>query len=555
MGYQNFFATRLATDIGTSDTTITLETPPTETSGRLVLEARNPTQKEIIKYSGVSGNQITGVLRGQGGTSAKTHVKNSLVEMNMTAEDIQDLYDAFDAYAETAGDGWLPLLNAPTVATGYNKGNRSFEMTYPGIDLTTVLSPGMRLKVTRDTAAPTQCVDLEASSSQYASKSSPTGIAFTDDFTCEAWIKLESYATGVIVARGAAVSGGFNMYMNSSGQIVISAWNSTEEKATSYQSVPLNRWSHIAASMNMSGNSFAIYIDGVSVPLTSTGSLSTLVQTGDLYVGRNVAGNYFNGKITDVRVWSTVRNATEIRDNMNQQLVGSETNLVAYFKLNGDFNDSTANANHLTASGGATATDTDNPFHDTEYAIVTKVALDGSDTDVTVFTGTDHTIPNDTLTNPYYSTQSVPFGFPRGRDKWTIEALGFTGSEALSNDTFVNAVGGSISVPVGSWVLEHQGSFSVDSDVAVSAWVGGGLSTAPTSVSDSRMIAGQLIRTSSGSPSYLYSHKSNNISVSATTTYYLIVGISSLSGSASAGPVSGQNLMGQFIVKAECAYL
>lgn len=90
MGYQNFFATKLYTDIGASDTTITLDQAPTETSGRLVLEARNPTQREIIKYSGVSGNQITGVLRGQGDTTAKTHVKGSLVEMNVTAEDLDD---------------------------------------------------------------------------------------------------------------------------------------------------------------------------------------------------------------------------------------------------------------------------------------------------------------------------------------------------------------------------------------------------------------------------------------------------------------------------------
>lgn len=90
MAYQNFFATRLGTDIGANDTAITLETIPTATSGRLVLEARNPTQREIIKYTGISGNQITGVTRGQGGTTAKGHLKNSLVEMNVTAEDLGD---------------------------------------------------------------------------------------------------------------------------------------------------------------------------------------------------------------------------------------------------------------------------------------------------------------------------------------------------------------------------------------------------------------------------------------------------------------------------------
>lgn len=90
MGYQNFFATRLFTDIGAADTTITLENPPTPTSGRLTLEARNTSKREIISYTGVSGNDITGVTRGVGGTTATTHQKNALVEMNVTAEDLTD---------------------------------------------------------------------------------------------------------------------------------------------------------------------------------------------------------------------------------------------------------------------------------------------------------------------------------------------------------------------------------------------------------------------------------------------------------------------------------
>ena len=88
MGYQNFFATRLFTDIGAADTTITLENPPTPTSGRLVLEARNTSKREIISYTGVSGNDITGVTRGVGGTSATDHAKNSLVELYVVAEDL-----------------------------------------------------------------------------------------------------------------------------------------------------------------------------------------------------------------------------------------------------------------------------------------------------------------------------------------------------------------------------------------------------------------------------------------------------------------------------------
>lgn len=145
MGYQNFFATRLATEIGAADTVITLENVPGETEGKLVLEARNPTQREIITYTGISGNQITGVVRGYGGTTAKPHLKNALVEMNLTAEDLQELYDLFDTGSvqingakllpgsvtankldfttfpkqeSTTDDGNTPITSATPVSTG-----------------------------------------------------------------------------------------------------------------------------------------------------------------------------------------------------------------------------------------------------------------------------------------------------------------------------------------------------------------------------------------------------------------------------------------------------
>ena len=93
----------------------------------MVLEARNPTQREIIKYTGVSGNQLTGVTRGQDGTSAKSHLKNALVEMNLTAADIQDLYDAFASFASSATD-WRTSVTAVTGVV-YN-GNRSYTLTF-----------------------------------------------------------------------------------------------------------------------------------------------------------------------------------------------------------------------------------------------------------------------------------------------------------------------------------------------------------------------------------------------------------------------------------------
>jgi hypothetical protein len=146
MAYQNFFAAKLYTDIGAGDVTITLDTAPTATSGRMVLEARNPTQREVIKYTGVAGNQLTGVTRGQGGTTAKSHLKGALIEMNLTSEDIQDLYDQWAAFIATNGSGWFQDSVAPVFVSGSQLGVYNLKLNG---DKTSVLDVGMKVKIPR----------------------------------------------------------------------------------------------------------------------------------------------------------------------------------------------------------------------------------------------------------------------------------------------------------------------------------------------------------------------------------------------------------------------
>lgn len=420
-------------------------------------------------------------------------------------------------------DGWnsLSSLSTFTVATGYNNGNKSYTVN-SSADLTSVLSPGMRFKVNRGTTPPTQCADLEADSSQYASKTTPSGITFTDDFTCEGWINLESYPSvaSVIVSRITGTTG-WQLYVDVTGVIVISAFNSTEEKAVSTQSVPLNKWVHVAASADLSGNNFAIYLNGVSIPLTSTGSLSALVQGGDLMVGKSGKGAYYvDGKIADVRVWSVVRTQTQIRDNMNQQLVGNETNLVAYFKLNGDWNDSTSNANNMTASGGPSFV-TDNPMKATEYGIITKV----TSTQITVFTGTDYNIPNGTLSSPYYSTQKVPYGFPTSADKWTLEFYYGAGlsKTSASADTWYNIGSASIIIPIGAWSVDYFFNLTAAVSSGTFAYLQAALSTSSSSPVDLRLTSRtQSMATASTTQNQAPVVARADISVSTETTYYIL---------------------------------
>ena len=146
-----------------------------------------------------------------GGTSAVSHLAGSLVRMNVVAEHFEALQDgtAFAVGgigASPYADGWTPLLGVTPNTVTYN-GNRTYDLVFNSTDLTDQLSPGMKLQLTRTVAAPDQCADLEAGSSQYFSKSSPNGMSFTDDFTCMAWIKLESYVQCSIASRYNGTSG------------------------------------------------------------------------------------------------------------------------------------------------------------------------------------------------------------------------------------------------------------------------------------------------------------------------------------------------------------
>lgn len=451
--------------------------------------------------------------------------------------------------------GWRALPASLTYNTA--NGNREYVLD-SSANLTGVLSPGARLKLSRGTAAPTQCTDLEASSSQYANNTSPSGLVFTDDFTVEAWIKLESYAAGDILARrDGAPTAGWVFRVVASGQVdLFAGTGGAFDEVTSYQSVPLGRWVHVAASLNMSAGTAAVWIDGVEVPSAYTNSAATsLTQTGDLAIGRagSSGTEYFDGKISDVRLWGVVKTAAQIRASMNKQLAGNETNLLGYWKLAGNFNDSQTNgtANNLTAQNSAAATNSDNPMQNTEYAIITKVTA----SQLTVFTGTDHNIPDLTLSTPYYSTQRAPLGFPAGKEKWrlqTITKLTYAQTSPVQNTWYHTNMGSiQLYLPIGAWKLRYEtpyGAYRSGTSIAHSVT----LSTANNSESHPEFTGNTVVEGANATIStYNTLQRSNSVSQEASGLWY--ANYRTESPSASALQLNGA--ISPTIVTAECEYV
>lgn len=313
----------------------------------------------------------------------------------------------------------------------------------------------MKLRFTRGTTPPTQCADLESTSSQYASKTSPAGITFTDDFTVGAWVKLESYGTSrTIVSRYDGTSGWvmrIGALGATDGRVQIMGINggaANYSASVSLQAVPLGRWVHIAAVLDMSTFTTAaspIYIDGTSVAVAVVrgGTNPTaLVQAGNLQVGAANSTDFFDGELDEVWIENTKLTQTQICDRMCQQFTpGAGT--VGYWKLDGNFNDSSANANNLTASGGATATTVDNPMNAKEHAVIASV----TSTTVTVQTGPNSMIPNMTLSSPVYSLMENPWGLPGGLGRNRVIGHALLGNTYSSSSTAVGQIPG-LSVPV-----------------------------------------------------------------------------------------------------------
>lgn len=330
-------------------------------------------------------------------------------------------------------DGWESLGYAPTTITAL--GNRSYTVVIPSVDTTTATSPGQRLKLPRTVTAPTGSITLNGTT-QYANKTSPAGMTFTDDFTVSAWVKMTSYAAAGIASRFNGTSG-WSLQTNSSGQLSLIGYNASggnSSLVTAYQSLPLNKWVHVAAQLDMSTftattTTSYVMIDGVNVPasVSRTGTNPTaLVQAGNLEVGSVNAGGFFPGQIAQVAIYSAKVTQATILASMNQTLTGSETSLVSAYKLDqaSGLNDLSANANNLTAQGSPSYSTTQTPFTNsvtgtsvtagtTNYGIIMAQTF-STNTTYTIQIPEGETLPTTGgIGTVSYSTQKTPYGFPQ----------------------------------------------------------------------------------------------------------------------------------------------
>lgn len=433
--------------------------------------------------------------------------------------------------------GWLPSIYTPNTITA--NGNRSYDLVFNGTDLTDTISEGMRIRTARTVAAPSQCATFDGTN-DYFSKSSPAGMTFTDDFVVSAWVKLSAYQQGMIASRFNGTSGWY-LRVDGSGFVELTGLNggaSNYSYVRSYQSIPLNKWVHITAQLDMSTfeattTKSYVMIDGVDVP-AQVGRAGTnptaLVQAGNLEIGSYNGGSLpFAGKIAQVAIYSAKVTQATILASMNQGLTGSETSLVSAYSLSNSLEDLSANNNDLTANGGVLATTADSPFGNSgvsttlDYGIVMAKSF-STNTTLTVQVPEGCTIPTSGgVSAVAYSTQKSPFGFVGDKGRWYIVCLNKTFNQQASPvvDTWYNTGALILHLPAGNWSTSYTAQVYVDRAAAGGVSIVSTLSTSASSETDARFsIRSEGYSVVAVGPSHSVR---GEITTTVLTGYYLLI--------------------------------
>ena len=559
-GWQNKFSTTLSSGITASDTTIPLTSLPTPSEGFLVIEPDSSTNWEVIYYTSKTGSAVvcTSVAsgRGQDDSTAQSHSAGATVRMDTTAGMFEVLQNMSAMTPGSAGgtafaSGWTLIPSTVPNTVTYN-GNRSYTCVVNSTDLTSYISAGMRVRTTRTVAAPTQCTSLNGTT-QYYSKTSPAGMTFTNNPTFSAWIKVSSYLTSyampIINRRNAGTSSGFSFgLLAGTGQpYIIGLSGGSFRQYSAYQSIPLNKWVHLAATMDMNANTSSFYIDGVLVPSALTnnsGTPTSLTQAGNLEIGANsgVANEFFPGKIAQAAIFSAALSASTIQGYYSQGLSGSETSLISAYSFNNSINDlNTTNANNLTANGSAVATNADSPFggqadgtisSTLDYGIITKISY-STNTTMTVQVPEGCTIPTTGGVSALsYSIQKAPYGMPVQRSKWRITSVTLA-QESIGIGAIAQWYGSNskLNIPVGEYKLSLQGQFQQTSTVSGtrSAWII--LDSNPTNNTYRFPISIRMYVTPSSTSVVQSSYTEDYVNISTPTTYTVYGGIDAATGS------------------------
>ncbi len=162
-------------------------------------------------------------------------------------------------------------------------------------------------------------------------------IANSTTFSMTGWFYTDKYAYGQGMMGVRGTNAGFYMIQLDNGKIECRFSNSAgtlyEYVAPTYTIVP-EKWQHFA--WVFTGTKVQLYLDGVlKGSKTATGKITA--TNVSFAIGKSILSGFnfvYGGRADEVTLWKKALTPAEITDMMANELTGTETDLVLYYKMN-----------------------------------------------------------------------------------------------------------------------------------------------------------------------------------------------------------------------------
>jgi protocadherin Fat 4 len=350
-------------------------------------------------------------------------------------------------------------------------------------------------------------------SSQLISVADSNSLDESNTFTISAWIRptVNDSNWRTIVNKGPDNAGGNYWFGIRQSQLEVYI------AGTGYDSnftVPVNTWSHVAATFNNSTDTLVIYSNGTVVYTNTSATATPGTNTDPLYIGRSALNNeWWQGSLDEVRFQRSIESENEIRADYRVQnspgtyvTLASEEGAPVITSNGGGTSASINSGENQTSVTTVTATDPGTPLQTLTYSIsggvdAARFTINSSSGVLTFVTPPNFESPTDTGSNNVYDvivqvsdgtltdTQSIAVTITNVNEVPTavvdaataVEAGGLNNGTAgtnpsgnvLTNDTDVDAsdtktvngvaagVVGSASTNVGSAVTGSFGSINI----------------------------------------------------------------------------------------------
>lgn len=185
-------------------------------------------------------------------------------------------------------------------------------------------------------------------------------------------------------------------------------------------------WQQVGVSWTASTSTAIFYLNAVVIG-TRVGTFTSISDNTSKFGisryldGTSTAVSFYDGLMDEVQIFNVTRSASDFFNSLASQILSTTSGLVAYYKLNGDYADATANTNTLTATNTPVfVSDVPFPSPTTRLDIDQSTTTAGNDYDVPTAIS-EGTTERKTFTPAKDPQKSVAFLIlATGTGNWTI---------------------------------------------------------------------------------------------------------------------------------------